>query len=154
MLTRNRYALHTEGGCTQVAPIQTSNLTDSPNCDSSANANAGCGVTDPSTASYGAGFAAAGGGVFVTEFASTGISSVFSFPSSLLKHKADWWILLVFSIWFFQRSAVPASLSSNSSKIDTSTLGIPTANWPNTGCSIDEFFEAQHLVFDITLCGG
>ena len=39
-------------------------------------------MEDPDPNSYGAAFAAAGGGVFVTEFAETGISCVFF--SSLL----------------------------------------------------------------------
>jgi hypothetical protein len=28
------------------------------------------------------------------------------------------------------------------------------ANWPTAGCAIDTYFKAQHLIFDITLCGG
>jgi len=45
-------------------------------------------------------------------------------------------------------------LSSNSSTIDTTTLGIPVGNWPSTQCNSTEFFDAQNLIFDITLCGG
>jgi len=129
-LVQNSMTLHTEPGCTQVSPAESSTIVNSTDCSYELNGNQGCIVTDPSTASYGAGFAAAGGGVFVTEYASTGIS-----------------------IWFFTRSAVPSSLSGNASTIDTSTLGTPTANWPNGGCNIAEFFSAQNLIFDITLCG-
>lgn len=38
--------------------------------------------------------------------------------------------------------------------MDTTTLGIPVANWPSDGCSVNQFFEPQELIFDITLCGG
>lgn len=69
----NQMALHTEPGCTQVSPNQTSTLVNSTDCSYAANANQGCIVQTPTTASYGAGFASAGGGVFITEFAETGI---------------------------------------------------------------------------------
>ena len=52
---------------------QATRLVDS-DCSSLANSNSGCTVVDKSTASYGAPFAAAGGGVFATELAETGIS--------------------------------------------------------------------------------
>jgi hypothetical protein len=129
-VTMNQMALHTEPGCTQVSPNQTSTLVNSTDCSYAANANQGCIVQTPTTASYGAGFASAGGGVFITEFAETGIS-----------------------IWFFSRPQVPSVLSSNSSTVDTSNFGTPVANWPTGGCNIDEFFAAQYLIFDITLCG-
>jgi len=41
-----------------------------------------------------------------------------------------------------------------SNEIDTSVLGTPMGNWPSGGCNISEFFAAQTLVLDITLCGG
>jgi hypothetical protein len=129
-VTLNQMSLHTQAGCTQQSPTQTSTLVNSTDCSYLSNSNQGCVVTVPSTQSYGAGFAAAGGGVYVTEFIENGIS-----------------------IWFFPRSSVPSSLKSNSSSIDTSTFGTPTANWPSTGCSITNYFEPQHLIFDITLCG-
>ncbi|KIK69978.1 glycoside hydrolase family 16 protein [Collybiopsis luxurians FD-317 M1] len=129
MVTHNQMTLHTEPGCTQKNP-QTSTIINSTDCSYEDNDNEGCAVTDSSTSSYGSGFSAAEGGVFVTEFATTGIS-----------------------VWFFPRSSVPDSISSNTSSISISDLGTPTANWPSTGCSIDEYFSAQQLIFDITLCG-
>lgn len=123
--------LHTNPGCMLTnASVQTSTLINSTDCSIFANSNEGCIVTNPNTTSYGPGFAATGGGIFVTEFASKGIS-----------------------IWFFPRSSIPASLQGNQSSIDTSTLGTPVANWPASGCNINQFFEPQELVFDITLCG-
>ncbi|KAH7913963.1 glycoside hydrolase family 16 protein [Hygrophoropsis aurantiaca] len=128
--TLNQMSLHTEPGCTQVSPNETSTLVNSTDCSYDANSNQGCIVTDPSTSSYGEGFANTEGGAFVTEFATSGIS-----------------------VWFFPRSQIPSSLSSNASSIDTTTFGTPVGNWPSTGCNINQYFEPQQLIFDITLCG-
>ena len=62
-------------GCTQVSPNETSTLVTSTNC-TYVNADQGCIVMDPSSASFGAGFANISGGAFVTEFASSGIRCV------------------------------------------------------------------------------
>lgn len=130
-VTMNQMGLHTAAGCTHTNDsVQTSTLINSTDCSIYANSNEGCIITNPTTASYGAGFASAGGGVWVTEFAATGIS-----------------------IWFFTRSAIPDSLQGNASSIDTSTLGTPVANWAEDGCDVPSFFDSQSIVFDISLCG-
>ncbi|KAI0793026.1 concanavalin A-like lectin/glucanase domain-containing protein [Irpex lacteus] len=129
--TMAHMGLHTETGCMLTnSSVQTSTLINSTDCSIFANSNEGCIVTNPNTTSYGPGFASTGGGIFVTEFAAKGIS-----------------------IWYFPRSLIPASLQGNQSSIDTSTLGTPVANWPASGCNVNQFFEPQELVFDITLCG-
>ena len=46
----------------------------STDCSYQSNNNQGCVIKDPSPKSFGASFAAAGGGVWVTEFALKGIS--------------------------------------------------------------------------------
>ncbi|KAH9480242.1 putative glycosidase C21B10.07 [Psilocybe cubensis] len=122
--------LHTLPGCTQVGQNQSSTIVNSTDCSFLANDNQGCISTVKSTQSYGSEFAKAGGGVFGTEFAESGIS-----------------------IWFFPRAEVPDVLSSNSSSIDTSSFGQPVGNWPSTQCNSSEFFQPQHLIFVITLCG-
>ncbi|KAI0642985.1 concanavalin A-like lectin/glucanase domain-containing protein [Trametes meyenii] len=123
--------LHTNPGCTHsTSAVQSSKLINSTDCSVQANGNQGCIISNPTTASYGADFAKSGGGVYVTEFAIDGIS-----------------------IWYFNRTSIPSSLQGNVTNIDTSTLGIPVANWPADDCSINAFFEPQELVFDITLCG-
>lgn len=71
-------SLHTEPGCTQVSAVQSSALVNSTDCSFQSNSNQGCVTTVPSTQSYGAGFAAAGGGVYVTAYVEAGISSVLS----------------------------------------------------------------------------
>jgi len=131
MATRNQMSLHTEPGCTlNQANASQSGIVNSTDCSFQSNSNQGCAVTDASTQSYGAGFAAAGGGLFVTEFAEKGVS-----------------------VWFYPRSAIPPSLLNNTGTVDTSTLGQPSANYPSSGCAMDTFFQAQHLILDITLCG-
>ncbi|KAI9430999.1 glycoside hydrolase family 16 protein [Lactarius indigo] len=129
MVLNAQMALHTDPGCTLADPAQTSTLVSSTDC-SVAGQNLGCVVKNPDPNSYGAAFAAAGGGMFVTEFAETGIS-----------------------IWFFSRANIPSSLQGNCTSVDTSTLGVPVANYPAGGCNIDKFFQPQNLIFDITLCG-
>ncbi|KAK6992546.1 GH16 domain-containing protein [Favolaschia claudopus] len=130
MELHNEMTLHTNPGCQQVSPAQTSTVVNSTDCSFSSNSNAGCGVMDPNDSSYGAKFAAAQGGVFITEFAESGIS-----------------------VWFFNRTSIPTSISSNSSSFSIADLGTPVANWPTGGCAIDTFFKPQNLIFDITLCG-
>ncbi|KAL0576302.1 hypothetical protein V5O48_005678 [Marasmius crinis-equi] len=129
LFTQNQMALHTTDGCNLVSPVQSSDQIQGSNCSVNVN-TAGCVVKDPDQKSYGQPFADAGGGMFVTEMASSGVS-----------------------IWFFTREKVPSSLSSNSSTIDTSAFGKPVANFPSGSCAIDKFFQPQALIFDITLCG-
>ncbi|GAA5921226.1 hypothetical protein JCM1841_001643 [Sporobolomyces salmonicolor] len=135
LMQYNEMALHTTSGCmapnSTTSDAYTGTLTYN-NCDYEANANSGCTVLDPSTDSYGEAFATAGGGVWATELANTGIR-----------------------IWFFTREKVPSDLlSTNTSAIpDPSSWGEPTAYFPSSSCNIADYFEAQHLVVDITLCG-
>ncbi|GAA6022845.1 hypothetical protein JCM10207_001421 [Rhodosporidiobolus poonsookiae] len=132
----NRMALHTSPGCTasssSTSAAFTGELTYS-NCDAYANANSGCGVTEENTApSYGADFGARGGGIWATELGKDGIR-----------------------IWFFPRSAVPATLltSNSSSPPDISTFPTPSAFYPSSSCNTPDFFAPQHLVITLTLCG-
>ncbi|KAH9950667.1 concanavalin A-like lectin/glucanase domain-containing protein [Amylocystis lapponica] len=130
-VTMNQMTLHTSAGCTHSSSaVQSSTLVNSTDCNTALNGNQGCAITDPSTSSYGAAFANDGGGVFVTEFASSGIS-----------------------IWFFNRSSIPDSLQGNATTVNTTAIGTPVANWPASSCTISQFFNPQRLIFDITLCG-
>ena len=76
MVTNAEVSLHTEPGCHIVNSTQTSTIINSTDCSYTENSNSGCGIAVPDPKSYGAGFAAAGGGVFVTEFAASAISCV------------------------------------------------------------------------------
>ncbi|AFR98888.2 endo-1,3(4)-beta-glucanase [Cryptococcus neoformans C23] len=127
----NQMALHTEDGCSLGSSGSSfSGIVNDTSCYYEANDNSGCGVTETNDASYGAAFAAAGGGVFVTQLAESGIS-----------------------IWFFSRPDIPDAISNADNEIDTSTLGTPSAYWGTDTCDITKFFGDQSLVFDITLCG-
>lgn len=59
------------------------------------------------------------------------------------------------SIWFFSRDDVPSDLlASNTSAVpDSSNWGTPSAYYPSSGCEVNDYFSAQHLTIDITLCG-
>ncbi|KAJ7627648.1 glycoside hydrolase family 16 protein [Mycena polygramma] len=124
----NQYALHTTSGCIHTTPADqtgTSTLTD---CSQAS----GCLVAENTPNSYQSGFAAAGGGVWAAQFDYTGIF-----------------------IWFWSRPNVPASItgSTDTSSIDLSDWGPPSASYVNTSCTIENFFGPQNLVIDITLCG-
>ncbi|KAJ3502198.1 hypothetical protein NMY22_g18670 [Coprinellus aureogranulatus] len=107
--------------CRQESPAQESILVNSTECST----GTGCMVTSSDRNSYGEAFAQQKGGVFITEFAESGIS-----------------------IWFKPRGG------SNASTIDTAMLGRPMAHWPSSGCDIKKAFGPQSLGFEITLCGG
>ncbi|KAK4686775.1 hypothetical protein P7C73_g3342, partial [Tremellales sp. Uapishka_1] len=127
----NQMALHTESGCSLTASSSAyTGIVNATDCDYSANDNSGCGVTVDNSASYGAAFASAGGGAFITELSETGIS-----------------------IWFFSRTDIPSAVTNANASIDTRELGTPSAFWSNTGCNIQNYFKAQSLILDITLCG-
>jgi hypothetical protein len=64
------------------------------------NGNSGCGVTAPSSTSYGTGFNNIDGGIYATQITPTSIS-----------------------IWFFPRNAIPTNLQ------DPTTWGAPQANF-------------------------
>ncbi|CCA69113.1 related to endo-1,3(4)-beta-glucanase [Serendipita indica DSM 11827] len=128
LMTANQMALHTESGCAQADGVTQTGITQVKNCDNNGSNGAGCTVLDANTNSYGEPFAAAGGGVWVTEFAKTGIN-----------------------IWFFSRANVPASLSTDT--IDVSTFGTPSASYPASSCDPAKYFSEQQIVIDITLCG-
>ena len=72
MATNNQMTLHTLPGCTQPKDVIQTGRTNHTDCDSTSQGSTGCNVIDTDPASYGAPFANAGGGVWVTEFTETG----------------------------------------------------------------------------------
>ena len=72
MATNNQMTLHTLPGCTQPKDVIQTGRTNHTDCDSTSQGSTGCNVIDIDPASYGAPFANAGGGVWVTEFTETG----------------------------------------------------------------------------------
>ncbi|KDQ60268.1 glycoside hydrolase family 16 protein [Jaapia argillacea MUCL 33604] len=129
IMPANQMALHTLTGCTHPNTTNEVGAYLEADCSSSA----GCTVGETKANSFNAGFAAAGGGVWATQF---DVSGIF--------------------IWFWSRANVPASISqaTNTSAItDLSQWGPPSASYPASTCNITEFFGPQQLVLDITLCG-
>lgn len=74
--------MHTVSGCYADNATQATGELTFNNCDHGVDANRGCTFVDPRNGSYGADFAAGGGGVYAAELASDGIS-VWFFPVRL-----------------------------------------------------------------------
>ncbi|EIN08822.1 glycoside hydrolase family 16 protein [Punctularia strigosozonata HHB-11173 SS5] len=135
-MDHNQMALHTTSGCLQSTPAYQTGETTETDCSTAA----GCTVEEQTPGSYGDAFNNAGGGVWATQFDVQGIF-----------------------IWFWPRKNVPSSITSSTSTsdIDISSWGPPSASYmaaPSSpdmqgSCNITEFFTAQKLVLDITLCG-
>lgn len=83
----NQMTLHTAAGCSRnpsTAMTGTTSGADS-NCNAG-NGNTGCAVFDYGATSYGAGFNAAGGGVFAVLFAETGCVVLFLLKANAQDH--------------------------------------------------------------------
>ncbi|TBU23644.1 concanavalin A-like lectin/glucanase domain-containing protein [Dichomitus squalens] len=127
MMSANQMAIHTTDGCTTNSSIVQTGTIGFTDCGT----GSGCTVHETKPNSFGAGFAAAGGGVWATQF---DVAGVF--------------------MWFWSRADVPASLTQNQTSIDISSWGTPSAAFPVTQtCNLTEFFTPQQLVLDIALCG-
>ena len=120
--------LHTSPGCAitdgssgQLQPFST-------DCDTSVNGNEGCSFHSADTTSYGGGFNSQGGGVYATEWTSTGIS-----------------------IWYWPHASVPGDIYSASPA--PSGWGTPIAQWAGVGCDWDARFATHNVLFDTTFCG-
>ncbi|GJE86443.1 glycoside hydrolase family 16 protein [Phanerochaete sordida] len=125
----NQMALHTTAGCFKDASAAETGRIGGLNCGT----GSGCVVVETAPNSYESGFAAAGGGVWATQFDVSGIY-----------------------IWFWGRDSIPPSLTqaTSTSSIDISDFGLPSASYPaNPQCNLTQFFTPQQLVIDITLCG-
>lgn len=118
----NQMTLHTSDGCT----INNSGFTgtlETSNCyveASGQSTNAGCGILSSNTQSYGDGFNSAGGGVYATEWTSSGIN-----------------------IWFFSSSSIPSDITSGNP--NPSNWGTPSAAFAGS-CDIDAHFSNLQIV--------
>jgi len=133
MASTNQMALHTVDGCMASSSVNfTGTLTD-PDCGTDEPYKTqGCTVTENNQASYGAAFAAAGGGVYATLMAESGVY-----------------------IWFFPRSGIPSDLSvSNPNSLpNPDNWPTPSAYYPSSTCNTSEYLQPQTVIIDITLCG-
>ena len=126
----NSLTAHTNGDCSITNTGAMSGTISTSNCDVNdpdQATNAGCSIATSNTESYGPGLNAMGGGVYATEWTSNAIS-----------------------IWFFPRGAIPNDISSGSP--DPSNWGLPVAHFAGA-CDIDEHFQNQQIMFDLTFCG-
>ncbi|EJD43381.1 hypothetical protein AURDEDRAFT_167463 [Auricularia subglabra TFB-10046 SS5] len=124
--SRNQVALHTIDGCTHQEGTNEIGWYGEKNCS----VPAGCTVQDPDTKSYGAPFAAAGGGAWATQFDVAGIF-----------------------IWSWTRESVPANIKDGGQTLDITSWGPPMASYPSSTCDMEKYFTAQKIIIDITLCG-
>lgn len=117
---------HTKVGCTVTGSDQTATL-ETSNCSVPSGA-VGCSNSDPRTDSFGTGFNNIGGGVYAMDWTSDYIQ-----------------------VWFFPRSAIPASITSGNPN-PAADFGTPTANFQGD-CDIDNMFYDMAIVFDTDFCG-
>ncbi|CAD6570198.1 MAG: hypothetical protein CYPHOPRED_003797 [Cyphobasidiales sp. Tagirdzhanova-0007] len=93
-----QHTLHTTTGCTQSnnTALPYSGSVISNNCDYNINGNQGCVFRDNSTTSFGASFAASGGGVFATLWDGNGVQT-----------------------WFWPRANIPPDITAGTPDPDT-----------------------------------
>lgn len=98
-------------------------------CYSTPNADAGCGVEDTDTRSFGYGFNNAEGGVF-----------------ALLWDNSSG-----MSMWHFARADIPTDLIAQTP--NPSTWSTPAGFWSAQSCDISANFYDHQMVIDTTICG-
>ncbi|KXN87443.1 putative glycosidase C21B10.07, partial [Leucoagaricus sp. SymC.cos] len=128
---KNQYTLHTGIPCDLPSDGKGIDATGGliwHDCQTYPTDNRGCGFSDPSDVSYGAGFNNAGGGVLAHEWNSDHVR-----------------------VWFFPRSKIPDDISAK--KPNPSSWGQPVAAWDSQYCNIDKALYQHSLVLDIALCG-
>lgn len=134
--TQNQMTLHTAPGCTldtSAAPAQFNELAFTgnvlaTNCDALVDSNSGCGVLDPSPASFGQAIENNGGAVFAMLWDSIGIR-----------------------VWHFTRSNTPPDLTA----FAPNPVGwpVPNAFWSTVTCPVNQFFQDHVIVINTSLCG-
>ncbi|RMZ90832.1 hypothetical protein DV736_g1915, partial [Chaetothyriales sp. CBS 134916] len=135
--TTNIMTLHTSAGISLSTQSSSKSLAPfagkiaTSNCDVNAPdqaKNAGCSIVDNSNLTFGAGFNAAGGGVYATE-----------------------WTSQFIKIWFFPRDSIPSDITSGRPQPQAS-WGKPRSLFQD-GPNLDDHFKNLQIVFDNTFCG-
>lgn len=127
----NAITLHTSAGCTMA---NTGSLSSTKLASADCEGNSGCSQQTSVTDNYGAGFNAAGGGVYAVEWTSDHIA-----------------------VWFFARSdpmaAQLTAAGDAAAAPDPTAFGQPLAQFVGASCDIDDHFVDNNLVFNIDYCG-
>ncbi|KAI1787217.1 laminarinase [Ganoderma leucocontextum] len=128
---RNQATLHTTSGCSMPALRNQSGTIAGTDCNEYG-PTGGCGVQAPRASSYGPSFNAVGGGWYAMERTDTYIK-----------------------VWHWQRNDadIPTDIRYGSLFIDTSSWGLPFADFPNTNCNMTTHFGPQNIIINLTLCG-
>ncbi|KAJ7648657.1 hypothetical protein DFH06DRAFT_1332264 [Mycena polygramma] len=128
----DQVTLHTSPGCTMPQNRTQTGTSLQLDCDVSVNFNTGCGVRSKDALSYGPLFNAHHGGWYAIERTNKFIS-----------------------VWFWSRNAahVPGEVKAGHAIVNTHNWGIPAAHFPDTSCNLREFFEANNIIINLTLCG-
>jgi len=136
--TNDQTTLHTSNGCNMAGESTPftgawgtgSNNQPATNCYiNAANQydNQGCGIIS-NTQNYGVPLNNAGGGVWATQWVTSGIS-----------------------VWFFPRNNIPADITQNNP--NPSTWGTPYANFQFGGNCNANHFQNMSIVINLTFCG-
>jgi hypothetical protein len=132
--TTNIMTLHTGAGASIQSKSTTASFSGNittTDCDVNAPnqpTNAGCAVHDTSDLSFGAGFNAAGGGVYATEWTSNFIK-----------------------IWFFPRDSIPSDVAAGTPQ-PSDAWGTPASMFSGD-FNLDDHFKDLNIIFDTTFCG-
>ncbi|KAM3080424.1 hypothetical protein ACMFMG_005379 [Clarireedia jacksonii] len=121
--------LHTGPGCVMnIAGSQSGTVLTQSNCNAN-NGNDGCSASTNKPLAYGTPFNNNGGGVYAMQWESSGIY-----------------------VWFFPRGSIPADITAG--KPVTGNWGLPVVAFNGgSGCTVDNSFKNQNIVFDTTFCG-
>lgn len=132
--TNNQMTLHsgTSNACTltNTATNAFAGSVLGTNCYSTQTADAGCGISDRNSTSFGYGFNNADGGVYV-----------------LL-----WDTTAGMSMWHFARANIPADITNQTPT--PANWGVPAGSWSSATCDISANFYQHSMIIDTTICGG
>lgn len=123
----NQGTLHTGPGCSMHPHRMQTGQSLVNDC----NTVTGCGVLFNDLASYGPSFNRNGGGWYAMERTVTDIK-----------------------LWFWSRSGnVPPDVRDGASVVNPKNWGTPVAYFPSDQCRINEMFDVQNIVINLTFCG-
>lgn len=133
----NTISLHTSNGCTVDKSSASNNFTGTllrSNCYAYNSPTGGCSITDTlnSTArpSYGSGFNANKGGIYVVQFEEEGVK-----------------------IWLLHRDSIPSDVLAGNPNPDSPEWPLPSAIFSTDSCEYDKYFGDQTVIINTTLCG-